>query len=58
MIGSLSRRGISGGEAKRVNIGIALITSPAVLLLDELTSGLDSYTGHEVVEIVKVRNNK
>ena len=31
-------------QAKRTNIGIALITNPRVLFLDEPTSGLDSYT--------------
>ena len=35
-------------QAKRTNIGIALITRPRVLFLDEPTSGLDSYTAHEV----------
>lgn len=52
VIGSLASRGISGGEAKRVNIGIALIVNPLVLYIDELTSGLDSFTGHEVSLIV------
>ena len=36
-------------QAKRTNIGIALITNPQVLFLDEPTSGLDSYTTHEVL---------
>ena len=35
-------------QAKRTNIGIAMITNPRVLFLDEPTSGLDSYTAHEV----------
>lgn len=38
----------AGAQAKRTNIGIALITKPQVLFLDEPTSGLDSYTAHEV----------
>lgn len=39
----------AGGQAKRVNIGIALVGSnPRVLFLDEPTSGLDSYTSNEV----------
>jgi len=38
-IGTALRRGISGGQAKRTNIAIALITDARVLLLDEPTSG-------------------
>lgn len=52
-IGSQMARGISGGQAKRVNIGIALITNPRILFLDEPTSGLDSYTSNEVITVVK-----
>lgn len=47
-IGDAMVKGISGGQAKRTNIGIALVTNPRVLFLDEPTSGLDSYTSNEV----------
>ncbi|KAG1675328.1 hypothetical protein FOA52_016002 [Chlamydomonas sp. UWO 241] len=53
LIGSQMAKGISGGQAKRTNIGIALITNPRVLFLDEPTSGLDSYTANEVMTVVK-----
>ncbi|GFH14249.1 ABC transporter domain-containing protein [Haematococcus lacustris] len=52
-IGSALVRGISGGQAKRVNIGIALITDPRILFLDEPTTGLDSFTSNEVMTLVK-----
>lgn len=32
-------RGVSGGERKRVNVGIELLSNPCLLLLDEPTSG-------------------
>ncbi len=35
-------------QCKRTNIGIALITNPCVLFMDEPTAGLDSYTSNEV----------
>lgn len=37
-IGDGERRGISGGEARRVSIGIELIAAPEILILDEPTS--------------------
>ena len=53
LIGDTMAKGISGGQAKRTNIGIALITNPRVIFLDEPTSGLDSYTANEVMTVVK-----
>jgi ABC-type multidrug transport system ATPase subunit len=38
-IGNVDRRGISGGEARRVTIGLELVAKPDVLILDEPTSG-------------------
>ena len=53
VIGNALRRGISGGQAKRVNIGLALIPRPPILLLDEPTSGLDSKAADQVVQLLR-----
>ncbi|CAL8462005.1 g1536 [Coccomyxa elongata] len=53
IIGGFFRKGISGGERKRVSIGHELLINPSVLLLDEPTSGLDSTTAMHVLEILR-----
>ncbi|EAZ44665.1 hypothetical protein OsJ_29288 [Oryza sativa Japonica Group] len=52
-IGDEGTRGVSGGERRRVSIGIDIIHKPSLLFLDEPTSGLDSTSAHSVVEKVK-----
>lgn len=43
-IGDGFNRGISGGERRRLAIGVELLVSPAVMILDEPTTGLDAST--------------
>ncbi|VDO03344.1 unnamed protein product [Rodentolepis nana] len=52
-VGSELIRGISGGERKRTNIGIELITDPCVIFLDEPTTGLDTYTASKLIKLLK-----
>ncbi|CAM8976213.1 unnamed protein product [Rhodiola kirilowii] len=53
MIGDEGHRGVSGGERRRVSIGIDIIHDPIVLFLDEPTSGLDSTSAYMVVKVLQ-----
>ena len=53
IVGNSLSRGVSGGQAKRVNIGISLVTRPRILFLDEPTSGLDSKTSYDLMSVVR-----
>lgn len=52
-IGGGSNHGISGGERRRVSIGVDLVHDPAVILIDEPTSGLDSASALNVVSLLR-----
>uniref|UniRef100_A0A182F511 Uncharacterized protein n=1 Tax=Anopheles albimanus TaxID=7167 RepID=A0A182F511_ANOAL len=44
---------ISGGQAKRLSIGVELLSDPRVMLLDEPTSGLDTVAAFQLMKHVK-----
>ncbi|KAL9659964.1 hypothetical protein QQ045_024774 [Rhodiola kirilowii] len=53
LIGNWHLRGISGGEKKRLSIGLETLTRPSLMFLDEPTSGLDSASAFFVVQTLR-----
>ncbi|KAJ8601760.1 hypothetical protein CTAYLR_006762 [Chrysophaeum taylorii] len=51
-VGSAERRGISGGEAKRLALGVELVNAADVVLCDEPTTGLDAKTALGVARLL------
>jgi ABC-type multidrug transport system ATPase subunit len=52
-VGSAVSKSLSGGQRKRVNIAMELVTDPPVLLLDEPTSGLSSKDAADLVDMLR-----
>ena len=53
MVGGLFVHMLSGGERKRIAIGVELITNPCLMLMDEPTSGLDSANALKIMGLLK-----
>ncbi|OMP02252.1 ABC transporter-like protein [Corchorus olitorius] len=53
IVGGPLLRGVSGGERKRVSIGLEMLVNPSLLLLDEPTSGLDSTTAQRIMATLR-----
>ncbi|XP_057534339.1 ABC transporter G family member 39-like isoform X3 [Amaranthus tricolor] len=53
LVGDDLRRGISGGEKKRLTIGEMLVAPAKLLLLDEISTGLDSSTAFQICKCIR-----
>lgn len=52
-VGDMIKPTISGGQRKRVSIGVELAAAPTALILDEPTSGLDATSALSIIELLK-----
>ncbi|KAK9457864.1 P-loop containing nucleoside triphosphate hydrolase protein [Dipodascopsis uninucleata] len=53
LVGDTLHKGLSGGEKRRLMIGIELLSNPSVLFLDEPTTGLDAYSAQLLVKTLR-----
>ena len=53
IVGNSLKKGISGGERKRLSVGMEMIINPSIIFLDEPTSGLDTYTAYSLISNLK-----
>lgn len=49
---------LSGGQLQRVSIAIALLLSPDLIIADEITTALDSVSGHRILELLAKRQRE
>ena len=52
-IGSTESKGISGGERKRTSIAYEIISDPPIVIIDEPTTGMDSFTSLIIIKYLK-----
>lgn len=53
VVGTVLKRGLSGGEKRRTSVGQELVVRQALAFLDEPTSGLDGTAAYDVIKVSK-----
>ncbi len=57
-VGTSLNKFISGGQRKRLNIGLELLREPYILFVDEPTSGLSSNDSEKIIDLLKQQTHK
>ena len=59
IVGTPIKKGLSGGQKKRLGVASRLVTDPKILFLDEPTSGLDSGATKTLMDVLyKLKQDK
>jgi hypothetical protein len=53
IVGTMTRKGISTGQKRRLSVAAQMAFAPKILVLDEPTSGLDSAASHNVMSYIR-----
>lgn len=57
-VGDFEKKGLSGGEKRRLSLAVEILNDPEIIFLDEPTSGLDSFSALLVVSLLKKEASK
>lgn len=58
VVGTVLKRGLSGGEKRRTSVGQELVVRQALAFLDEPTSGLDGTAAYDVIKVLRPVNSR
>lgn len=53
VVGTVLKRGLSGGEKRRTTVGQEMVVKQSLAFLDEPTSGLDGTAAYDVIKVTQ-----
>lgn len=54
VVGTVLKRGLSGGEKRRTTVGQEMVVKQSLAFLDEPTSGLDGTAAYDVIKVKRI----